>query len=81
MTDKEALMQIIKSLDLILVENSKRDSLTGWRTPIRNEYTIDEEPPEYPTTITVGSGVGYSSFVSVFHFDSNGKATSHGVWE
>jgi hypothetical protein len=75
-TDKDALLQICKSLGL------KR--ISGAPIPLENEYIIRYRP-NGAINITLGCGNsasgGYIGFRAEFGFDAAGKAVEHLVYE
>jgi hypothetical protein len=80
MTDKDALLQICKSLGLKLLENPRLS-----RAPLDDEFVIMERP-DGAINITLGCGKslgcsGYVGFRAEFGFDAAGKAVEHFVYE
>ncbi len=73
MTDKECLLQIVRSLRLKETTDPPLRGCVG-----HQEYRLAQEDME---TVELGAGNGYSGFYDAFMFDKSGKCVEHGCWE
>jgi hypothetical protein len=72
MTDRECLLQVIRSLKLKLLTNNDHE-------PYGHEYS--KLTDSLRDIITLGRGSGYGGMYVEFEFDASGKCVRHSVEE